>query len=82
MFLSLQWLELSLNSITDVFLGSGECEFICLRHLDLSFNNLSEAGLATLGSLQALQELRLTGNNLISLPSEMTRAFMVASSEK
>lgn len=82
MFPSLQSLELSLNSITDVLLDSGEGAFVHLRHLDLSYNNLSASGLVSLGSLQALQELRLTGNNLVYLPAEMTRAFVVADSEK
>ncbi len=73
-FPALQSLELSLNSIIDV--GPRDLtDFQHLHFLDLSFNNLSGGALLRLGTLPALKELHLTGNNLVALPAEMPMPY-------
>ena len=50
--------------------------------LDLSFNFLSGVSLLALGVLPALKELRLTGNNLVALPVDMSRLYSIANEDR
>ena len=52
-------------------------DFPNLHSLDLSYNNLNGGSLLVLGTLPALKELRLTGNNLVALPVEMSMPYVV-----
>ena len=79
-FPCIQILELSLNSIMDVSIEQGD--FLKLKNLDLSYNNLSDTALLTLGTLPSLKELKLTGNNLVALPVEMSVPYLVEGSEQ
>lgn len=56
-------------------------DFPHLHFLDLSYNNLSGRSLLGIGTLPALKELHLTGNNLVALPAEMSMPYVVEGSE-
>lgn len=49
-----------------------ECDFPHLQVLDISYNNISNKDVLRLGSLHSLRVLNLAGNNLQSLPAEMS----------
>jgi hypothetical protein len=70
-FPSLENLELSLNNI--VTISRSPNSFLALCTLDLSYNNLSNCSITVLGGVPQLKELHLTGNNIVSLPIEMSR---------
>lgn len=56
-------------------------DFKHLNFLDLSYNNLSGVAVLGVGTLPALKELHLTGNNLVALPAEMSMPFAVEGSD-
>lgn len=95
-FPSLEELEIPLNSISYIHIIPGLFEH--LQYVDLSFNNLYDEAIVALGILPALKEVHLTGkhiillvqhyfvciigNNLVTLPVEMTRPHQLQSATK
>ncbi|XP_075000142.1 X-ray radiation resistance-associated protein 1 [Calonectris borealis] len=69
-FPGLRELELSLNGLRNLKITAGD--FLHLKDLDLSYNNLSPQDIWTLGDLSQLKVLRLTANGLRSLPPDLT----------
>ena len=69
----LQKLDLQLNSISSIEVSNND--FAHLEVLDLSYNNVNEAGILALGTLPILKRLYLTGNGLKDLPKLMSKTF-------
>ncbi|KAK3589901.1 hypothetical protein CHS0354_034913 [Potamilus streckersoni] len=65
----LRELEMSLNGMRGIHFSMGD--FPQLEVLDLSYNNLSQEDILTLGMLSNLKVLHLTGNNFKTLPQNM-----------
>ncbi|KAL3847386.1 hypothetical protein ACJMK2_018301 [Sinanodonta woodiana] len=66
----LRELEMSLNGMRGIHFSMGD--FPQLEVLDLSYNNLSQEDIITLGMLTNLKVLHLTGNNFKTLPQNMS----------
>ncbi|XP_002738623.1 X-ray radiation resistance-associated protein 1-like [Saccoglossus kowalevskii] len=64
-------LEMPINGLRNLKIDLDD--FPCLEVLDLSYNNLSQEDILTLGLLAKLKVLHLSGNNLRCLPSEMAQ---------
>ncbi|KAK0048809.1 X-ray radiation resistance-associated protein 1-like isoform X1 [Biomphalaria pfeifferi] len=73
-FPSLRELELPLNGLRSIHISY--TDFKNLEMLDLSYNNLSQGDLLTLGLLSSLKILHLTGNNLSSLPADLAMPYV------
>ncbi|XP_014811608.1 PREDICTED: X-ray radiation resistance-associated protein 1 [Calidris pugnax] len=72
-FPGLRELELSLNGLRNLKITAGD--FLHLKDLDLSYNNLSPQDVWTLGDLSQLKVLRLTANRLRSLPLDLAGSW-------
>ncbi|NXQ91344.1 XRRA1 protein, partial [Nyctibius grandis] len=72
-FPELRELELSLNGLRNLKITAGD--FLHLEDLDLSYNNLSPQDIWTLGDLSQLKILRLTANELRSLPPDLAGSW-------
>lgn len=77
-FLVMRELELSLNGLRNIEITPEQ--FKELRVLDVSYNNLSQDDILTLGVLSNLHVLHLTSNNLEKLPMDMSRPYVVGQS--
>ncbi|XP_064615202.1 X-ray radiation resistance-associated protein 1-like [Liolophura sinensis] len=66
-------LEVPLNGLRGLKLEPGH--FPYLEMLDLSYNNLSQEDILSVGILQHLRVLQLSGNNFKSLPIDMTLPY-------
>ncbi|CAL1529992.1 unnamed protein product [Lymnaea stagnalis] len=73
-FPSLRELELPLNGLRNLQISHSD--FTNLEMLDLSYNNLSEDDLLTLGLLSKLKVLHLTGNSFVKLPMDMAMPYL------
>lgn len=73
-FSALQELELPLNNIHNTIKLQPDM-FISLVTLDLSYNRLTGEDILALGLLINLRTLHLTGNEIKTLPVEMTRIY-------
>ncbi|KAH9512387.1 X-ray radiation resistance-associated protein 1 [Bulinus truncatus] len=73
-FPSLRELELPLNGVRSLHIS--HTDFVHLEMLDLSYNNLSQSDVLTLGFLHNLKVLHLTGNNFTHLPTELALPFV------
>ncbi|EDV29616.1 uncharacterized protein TRIADDRAFT_52191 [Trichoplax adhaerens] len=69
-FPELRELEMQLNDLSDISINTGE--FTKLHALDLSYNCLNKNDILNLGTLPQLRLLKLTGNDLGSLPLELS----------
>ncbi|XP_060557943.1 X-ray radiation resistance-associated protein 1-like isoform X2 [Ruditapes philippinarum] len=65
----LRELEMPLNALRSIRPNIGD--YPLLEVLDVSYNNLSQDDILTLGLLSNLKVLHLTGNGLVSLPPNM-----------
>nr|CAB3267811.1 X-ray radiation resistance-associated protein 1 [Phallusia mammillata] len=77
-FVNLRELELPVNGLRNLQVEFDD--FPNLQVLDLSYNNLSPQDLLSLGALQNLKVLTLTGNGLHSVPPDMARPVMAINS--
>ncbi|KAJ3168694.1 X-ray radiation resistance-associated protein 1 [Geranomyces variabilis] len=71
----LRKLAIPCNGLTDLDLEV-EGRYLCLEHLDVSYNRLTPAAIIVLASLPSLRSLDLSTNNLTMLPDalvDMTR---------
>ncbi|KAJ3164132.1 X-ray radiation resistance-associated protein 1 [Geranomyces variabilis] len=71
----LRKLAIPCNGLTDLDLEV-EGRYLCLEHLDVSYNRLTPAAIIVLASLPSLRSLDLSTNNLAMLPdalADMTR---------
>ncbi|KAJ3154860.1 X-ray radiation resistance-associated protein 1 [Geranomyces michiganensis] len=71
----LRKLAIPCNGLTDLDLEV-EGRYLCLEHLDVSYNRLTPAAIIVLASLPSLRSLDLSTNNLSALPDaliDMTR---------
>nr|XP_022287824.1 X-ray radiation resistance-associated protein 1-like [Crassostrea virginica] len=70
----LRELEMPINGLRGVKLQNGDYPY--LEMLDLSYNNLSQDDLLTLGTLPNLKILHLTGNNFHTIPADFALPYM------
>ncbi|GFR71749.1 X-ray radiation resistance-associated protein 1 [Elysia marginata] len=73
-FPSLRELEIPLNGLRNLKIS--HTDFTCLEMLDLSYNNLSQDDLLTIGLLSHLKVLHLTGNGFTNLPQDMAMPYL------
>ncbi|RUS78772.1 hypothetical protein EGW08_013456, partial [Elysia chlorotica] len=73
-FPSLRELEIPLNGLRNLKIS--HTDFTCLEMLDLSYNNLSQDDLLTIGLLSHLKVLHLTGNGFTNLPQDLAMPYL------
>ncbi|BFZ00960.1 hypothetical protein BsWGS_03999 [Bradybaena similaris] len=73
-FPSLRELEVPLNGLRSLKIS--HTDFSNLEVLDISYNNLSQDDLLTLGLVARLRVLHLTGNNLSNLPPDLAMPYL------
>lgn len=70
----LRELEMPINGLRGVKIQNGDYPY--LEMLDLSYNNLSQDDLLTLGTLPNLKILHLTGNNFHTIPMDFALPYV------
>ncbi|KAL8600018.1 hypothetical protein ACOMHN_057787 [Nucella lapillus] len=74
-FPSLRELEMPFNGLRSLKIEMND--FPQLEVLDLSYNNLSQQDVLTIGQLSRLRVLHLTGNNFRTLPPDMSLPYLM-----
>ena len=75
-FPELEELQLQVNNISCIHISHKD--FPSLRKLDLSYNPIKEKALLNLGKLRHLESLDLQGCELVKLPPELARGYLVS----